>query len=37
MSDEVEIELCCDGLQQAIDDGAVLVVPSGGGYVVGLL
>ena len=35
--EEVEIELCCEGLQQAIDDGAVLVVPHENGYVEGVL
>jgi hypothetical protein len=34
---EVEIELCCGGLQQAIDSGAVLVVPHGDDFAVGLL
>jgi hypothetical protein len=24
---EVEIELCCDGLAEAIDEGAVFVIP----------
>lgn len=37
MSEEIEIELCCDGLQQAIDDGAILVVPAGRSYVEGVL
>jgi hypothetical protein len=32
MSDEVEIELCCDGLADAIEEGAVLVVPVEDGH-----
>ena len=30
---EAEIELCCEGLQQAIDGGAIWVLPQGSEYV----
>jgi hypothetical protein len=35
--DEIELELCCEGLQQAIDDGAIYVVPHQDGYAEGIL
>jgi hypothetical protein len=35
--ESVEIELCCEGLQDAIDSGAVLILPQGGSYVESVL
>ena len=31
--ENVEIELCCDGLQDAIDSGAIWILPQGGRYI----
>ena len=33
----VDLELCCEGLEQAIDAGAIVVTPHGDGYAVGVL